>query len=68
MNATSNVIEIEGAVVECDHSGRGDCWTVCREGDLPANIVEEIACEIIDGGKSECDDYVASNGLRYRWS
>jgi hypothetical protein len=68
MTTETNAIEIEGAVVEMDRSGRGDAWTVCREGDIPTNIVEEIACEIIDGGQDECDDYVASNGLHYRWS
>jgi hypothetical protein len=33
----------------------------------PANIVNEIEAEIIDGEKESCDDYVASNGRHYRW-
>ena len=66
-NANANVIEIEGAVIEMDRSGLGNCWEVCYEGDVPAQIVEEITCEIIDGKQAECDNYVASNGFHYRW-
>jgi hypothetical protein len=31
-------------------------------------VVIEIECEIIDGGRGECDGYVATNGQHYRWS
>jgi len=34
---------------------------------MPATITEEIAAEIIDGGRETCDDYIASNGQHYRW-
>lgn len=27
-----------------------------------------FAAEIIDGGKDECEGWIASNGMRYRWS
>lgn len=47
-----------------DHSGVGHCWRI--DTDIPASIAEEIAAEIIDGNET-CDDYVASNGIHYRW-
>lgn len=56
-----------GCQVQVDHSGVGHCWRDVTADDLPANIRQEIECEIIDGGREECDDYVASNGLHYRW-
>ncbi len=46
--------------------GQGHCWRT--PADLPATIEEEIAAEILDGGRETCDDYVASNGQHYRWS
>ena len=54
-----------GAAVYCDLSGgQGHCWRRCG---IPAHIAEEIAAEMLDGGKDECDDYTASNGQHYRW-
>ena len=50
-----------------DRSGVGHSWRPVAADDLPANVREEIECEIIDGGKDSCDDYVASNGLHYSW-
>ena len=47
--------------------GQGHCWRTIAREDIPANIVTEIECEIIDGGNDRCDDYVASNGQHYRW-
>jgi hypothetical protein len=61
-------IEIQGKVIQYDNSGVGYNFRNASEDNLPANIREEIAAEIIDGGKAECDDYVASNGQHYRWS
>lgn len=57
-----------GAQVQYDLSGVGHCWKNINRDDIPASIVEEIEGEIIDGGKDECDDFVASNGLHYRWA
>lgn len=56
-----------GRQVQVDRSGVGHAWVDVDAGDIPANIRVEIECEIIDGGKEECDDHVASNGLHYRW-
>lgn len=56
-----------GSQVQVDKSGVGHCWVDVSADDLPADIRVEIECEIIDGGKDDCDDYVASNGLHYRW-
>ncbi len=56
-----------GCNVQQDLSGVGHCWRDVAAQDIPANIVLEIEGEIIDGGKDECDGYVASNGLHYRW-
>lgn len=56
-----------GRLVRVDRSGgHGHCWRVAY--DLWADVREEIAAEIIDGGKEECADYVASDGEHYRWS
>lgn len=54
-----------GKQVQVDHSDVGHCWR--NDDAIPANIRVEIECEMIDGGKETCDDYVASNGLHYRW-
>jgi hypothetical protein len=56
-----------GCQVQVDRSGVGHCWVSADADSLPASIREEIEGEIIDGGRSECPDYVASNGLHYRW-
>ena len=56
-----------GRRVQVDRSGVGHCWEAVAAADIPGDVRLEIECEIIDGGKDECDDYVASNGLHYRW-
>jgi hypothetical protein len=56
-----------GNQVQYDNSGVGHNWRNISRDDIPANIVEEIEGEMIDGGKDECDDFLASNGCRYRW-
>lgn len=63
----TNEATICGTSIQHDASGIGHNWRLIDARDLPANIAEEIAAEIIDGGKKTCDDYVASNGLHYRW-
>lgn len=56
-----------GCQVQVDRSGVGHCWVDVNVEGIPANIRMEIECEIIDGGKDECEDFIASNGLHYRW-
>lgn len=56
-----------GNQVQMDRSGVGHCWVDVVGEDLPNRIRQEIECEMIDGGKDKCDDYVASNGMHYRW-
>jgi hypothetical protein len=56
-----------GKQVQHDASGVGHAWRNIDASDIPANIVQEIEGEIIDGGKDACEKYVASNGLCYRW-
>lgn len=68
MTAAADRIYVCGAQIQVDRSGQGHNWRTVDAYDLPAGIVEEIAAEIIDGGQDECEDYVASNGLHYRWS
>lgn len=63
---TTEQLMICGSKIQLDKSGVGHCW-VAADGDCPASIQEEIAGEIIDGGNDDCDDYVASNGVHYRW-
>jgi hypothetical protein len=64
MNETKTVC---GNQIQHDNSGVGHNWRDINREDIPANIVEEMEGEMIDGGKDECADFVASNGLHYRW-
>ena len=59
--------QICGKTIKVDNSGVGHNWRTVSASDIPANIVEEIAAEILDGGKEECELYVASNGHHYKW-
>ena len=65
MNATETTIC--GNQIQHDASGVGHCWRNIDAQNIPADVAEEIAAEIIDGGLSDCDGFVASNGLHYRW-
>lgn len=56
-----------GSRVQVDRSGVGHCWVDVPASDIPANIREEIEGEMLDGRQDECDDFLASNGLHYRW-
>ena len=56
-----------GKTIKHDNSGLGHNWRIIDAEDIPANICEEIAAEIIDGKKDECDDYIATNGQHYSW-
>jgi hypothetical protein len=64
---TTETVEVCGCLIEYDKSGVGHCWVATDAIDCPADIQEEIAGEIVDGGKDECSDFVASNGVHYRW-
>lgn len=53
-----------GRVILIDRSGgQGHCW---RPADLGADMVEEIAAEILDG-RVECRYYRGTDGEHYRW-
>jgi hypothetical protein len=70
MNATTDETTVCGCQVQIDHSGQGHCWRNAAANDIPANIRDEIAGEMIDGGRGEagdCSDFIASNGCHYRW-
>lgn len=57
-----------GTRVQVDHSGgHGHCWRDATADDMPANVRAEIEGEMIDGKRDACADFVASNGLHYRW-
>lgn len=56
-----------GKSIKHDNSGIGHNWKRIDASDIPADIREEIAAEIIDGKKQTCDCYTATNGLNYRW-
>lgn len=60
-------LTIEGRVIQHDPSGQGHAWRDIAAEDVPPEIAEEIAGEIIDGGR-ETGEMVARNGLHYRWS
>jgi len=65
MNATKTICDKK---VQHDASGQGHAWRNVDAADVPANVTLEIEGEIIDGKQDECSDFVASNGLHYRWS
>lgn len=60
-------IEIDGIEIYLDRSGVGQGWVNADSDNTPANIVDEIACEIRHRGVKETDRFTASNGMRYRW-
>ena len=57
-----------GKTIQIDRSGVGHNWRALDRDEIPANIIEEIEAEIIDGTQDSCVDFVASNGMHYRWS
>lgn len=59
--------EICGSRIQIDRSGVGQGWVNATDDDLPPNVRDEIAAEIIDGERETCRDYLASNGTHYRW-
>ncbi len=64
----SAIFTICGSPIQFDRSGVGHCWVDVTDSiDLPASIREEIEGEMIDGGKESCEDFLASNGVHYRW-
>jgi hypothetical protein len=63
-NPTSTVCDKQ---IQHDASGVGHAWRNIDRDDIPADIIEEIEGEIIDGGKDSCGDFVGSNGEHYRW-
>lgn len=52
--------------IQIDRSGQGHNWKNIDREDIPANILEEIETEFVEGNE-DCECYVASNGLHYRW-
>lgn len=66
MTQTNHANELD-ANIQIDLSGQGHAWRAIDEDNCPASIRAEIDAEIIDGGREACQDYVASNGLHYRW-
>lgn len=62
------VTTVCGKTIQIDRSGgQGHCWRTIDRDDIPADIVEEIEGEIIDGKQQKCSDFVGSNGQHYRW-
>ena len=59
--------EICGIRIQHDNSGVGHNWRNIDDDEMPADIREEIAAEIIDGKRETCECYRATNGLYYRW-
>ena len=64
---TKKETTICGHQVQVDTSGVGHNWRDISREDIPADIVEEIEGEILDGGLDSCDLFVGSNGVHYRW-
>lgn len=66
MNATESGL-VCGNQVQHDASGVGHAWRDIDASDIPADIIEEIEGEMIDGKQAACEKFVGSNGLHYRW-
>lgn len=64
---SENETTVCGLQIQHDGSGVGHNWRDIDREDIPANIVEEIEGEIIDGENDTCDDWIGSNGQHYRW-
>lgn len=64
---TKNESLICGTQIQHDNSGVGHNWRNIDASEIPADVREEIAGEIIDGEQEECEDFVGGNGLHYRW-
>ena len=64
MNTETTVAD---KTIQHDNSGCGHNWRTISADQIHADVRTEIECEIIDSGKDACSDYVASNGLHYRW-
>lgn len=64
---TTEETTVCGCQVQHDNSGVGHNWSNIDREDIPASIIEELEGEMIDGKMDTCDDFVASNGLHYRW-
>jgi len=56
-----------GKTIKHDNSNVGHNWRTISAAEIPADIREEIAAEIIDRDRFHRDQYTASNGLSYRW-
>lgn len=52
-------------MIEKDKSGVGHCWI--EDADIPFSIKEEIEAAILEDGLKEYDDYMANNGIHYRY-
>lgn len=63
----TNELLVCGKQVQYDNSGVGHNFRDIAADDIPANIVEEIEGEMIDGKVDTCDDFTGSDGLHYRW-
>ena len=63
-----DVMTLAGCDIQIDLSGQGHAWRPANDDTCPAQIQREIEAEILDGDRETCDDYLASNGLHYRWS
>lgn len=59
---------LAGHQIQHDASGVGHNWRNIDADEIPKNVILEIEGEMLDGGKEEIADFVASNGQHYRWS
>lgn len=67
-------MKINETKIQHDPSGVGHAWRTVDAAEIPADILTEIECEIVEGDGqiidsdgAVCDQYVASNGQHYRW-
>ena len=56
-----------GEQIQYDNSGVGHNWRDIDADCIPAAVLAELEEEILDGGNDTSEDFVASNGLHYRW-
>lgn len=62
-----NEVTICGKNIQHDNSGVGHNWRTIDASDIPADIRDDIAAEMIEGKKNKSAKYIAANGLWYRW-
>lgn len=63
-NTKMEGLKIDGHTIQHDASGQGHAWKNIPSDDVPASIQEELAGEIMDGGR--IGEMIIAGGEHYR--